>query len=520
VKRIILISLFLLCASSAHATTYYWAQTAASQTCNGGTHTTVTTSTILSTTLAPDDVVVQCGTITFSANDFAFAFGQSGTSGHVITLMGESGAHLLTSPAWNPNGAISLGGRSFVRVTNMNLTATANGSGLANQLNSMGIQMSGASDYEIDHNSITHLYDHTSTTDVTPDVQVAGCLYANGVGNNILIHDNTLSDGPWCINLQFSAPASNLQIYNNDISRVPHAIVLGGTSSSPGGALSNVKIYGNYVHDNGNWGTTTGSYHIAGYHFYGVPGNTSISGLQVYNNKFDGTWGNAACPTDPGSCITAFVFEEAGTSEASISGQAFFNNLGISDAPINNGIFGIYSGSGSIIVNNTMICSTTTTGICFGTNTNLTGLVFRNNVMTTANQLILSVATYASLSPNKNVYANGGGNAFVCNGNFYTFGQFTNWKSCVGSAGDALSLAPVTATLSSVGVPQTGSVAIGLGDNLTSTYCGTYAAMCSDINGSARPSGSTAWDSGALNSGGAPPPTPAPPTGLHVISIQ
>src|ERR1700726_4000648 len=66
-----------------------------------------------STQIGPGTTVHLCGTFTGALNGWAFAFQGSGTSGNVITLQGESG-NLLTSPAWSPNGAVSLAGQSFI----------------------------------------------------------------------------------------------------------------------------------------------------------------------------------------------------------------------------------------------------------------------------------------------------------------------------------------------------------------------------------------------------------------------
>jgi len=464
------------------------------------------------TQIGPGTTVHLCGTFAVGTNTTAFTFQGSGTSGNPVTLLFEKGA-TLTSAAWpQAGGAIDLAGRNFVVIdggTDGTITATANGSGLANQLNSRGIQINGSHDIEIKNLRITNLYRHTSSSDIAPDVTVTGCIYANGVGSNLLIHDNIFADGPWCINLQYNGIANNVQIYRNDISRVPHGITLGASGGN--GRLSNVLIYGNHIHDFGNWGTATNTYHLTGVHIYGQPGST-ISTVAFSNNFFDGTWGNVACPGGPGGCITAFVFIEGGSSSPGMSGLQFFNNVGIADAPISNGLFGIYSGNNSQIYNNTMIGSTTTSGVCFGSNTNLTGVQFLNNVMTTCNQLVAWTGSFASGSPDYNIYADGGGNAFQCVNNFYSSTQFTSWQACAGSARDSHSSVPANAGLDrSNGLPQTGSATIGAGANLSSLG---IAALSLDRNGVPRPSVGP-WDVGAFMFTGALT-APNPPTNLKV----
>ena len=462
-----------------------------------------------STQIGAGTVVHLCGTITMgAANTTALTFQGSGSSGNVITLHFESGA-TLSSPAWPTAGAIALNGKNFLLIDGGGtgtITATANGSGLANQLNSSGIVISGSHDIEITGLSITSLYQHTSTSDTTPDVTACGCVYANGFGNNILIHDDTFTDVPWCPNLQYSGTESNLQIYNNNIGRAAHGPTPSASAGS--GALSNVTIHDNHIHDFGNWATAADAYHLTGLHIYGNSGTSTLTTVSIYNNLFDGTWGDPSCPGNTGGCITAFVFIEGGGSKSSATGLSFYNNVGVSDAPINNGLFGIYDGTNDLVYNNTMVGSSTSAGLCFGSNTSLTGFVFQNNVMTTCNQLIQFTGTFASGSPDYNIYGNGGSNAFHCGSNFYTFGQFASWKTCAGGAQDAHSSAPASAGLSASGVPQTGSAVITAGTNLTSLG---ISALNSDTTAGntrtavARPS-SSPWDVGAYQFA-APPGT-------------
>jgi hypothetical protein len=464
--------------------------------------------------IGPDTIVHICsGTYSLPTDAFWLAFQGSGTSGHVVTLLFDSGA-IATSPAWSANGAINTGGQGFLLIDgglNGTLTSTANGSGLANHNNSMGIQMSGSHDIEIRNLTITNLYKHSSPTDLTPDPTATGCIYANTFGNNISIHDNTFIDGPWCINLQFATASSGLQIYNNNIGAMAHGITLGG---SAGGHLSNVTIYNNHIHDFGNWGTGADEYHLTGIHVYGANG-TSVANIKIYNNLWDGTWGNAACPGSPGACITAFVFIEGGESKSGISGLQFFNNVGIADAPINNGLFGIYDGNFDQVYNNTMIGSTTNDGVCFGANQPLSGFDFRNNLMTNCGQLIsIQTLNFNPSAPDHNLYASGGSNSFVCGSNFYNFSQFANWKSCIGSARDANSLAPASgAQVDATGTLQANSLAIAAGANLTSLG---ITALDFDKNGIPRPS-TGPWDIGAYQFGQGTTTLPSPPVNLSVV---
>jgi hypothetical protein len=89
---------------------------------------------------------------------------------------------------------------------------------------------------------------------------------------------------------------------------------------------------------------------------------------------------------------------------------------------------------------------------------------------------------------------------------------YSTWQSAGGFDPNSTTANP---NLSGTYTLGSGSSAIGLGTNMTSSCSGSFAPLCTDKAGTPRPS-SGGWDAGAYqfsSAGGAP----APPTGLAAI---
>src|SRR5580765_1066192 len=81
--------------------------------------------------IGPDTTVHLCGTITGGVGTTALTVQGSGTSGHPVTIVAETGFN-LTSPSWSFNGAINVNGKSFITLDGQNtgtIQNTANGTG-------------------------------------------------------------------------------------------------------------------------------------------------------------------------------------------------------------------------------------------------------------------------------------------------------------------------------------------------------------------------------------------------------
>ena len=208
-RKLLLAALMVLAMSAtAHATTYYVAQTAGvvgggGALCTG--HTAIVVGSL--PTLNPDDIVVLCGTITTSLNSTFLTVSNSGTSGHPITIRFDLNA-VLQSPAFHANGAIDCAGKSFITVdggTNGVIQNTANGDQLANQVNSEGINSSSSpcSNMIVQNLAVHNIYmkiqglspgDMSCGTghNLSCPLDDSGCL--NFIGASSLVTKNTLDN--------------------------------------------------------------------------------------------------------------------------------------------------------------------------------------------------------------------------------------------------------------------------------------------------------------------------------------
>lgn len=525
-----LLSLFAFCISAllaAKANDVFIAQ-AASGSANGSscsspyaytyfnTSGNWTSGTPSGTKIGPGTTIHICGTISVAAGTEALAFQGSGTNGYPITLYFESGA-VLKSPQWprdGNGGAIDLRANSYI-VVNGNggangatqgiIEATANGDSGAACLSgsctyhggSNGIGATAvANNITIEGLSIIDMY---VTAPGVPNGGGATCMYDNGTITNWTITNNLMHDMGWCISFQYGGTSSGITISNNQIYNIDHGIALG--SPAAGNTLTNVNIYGNNIHDYSNWDTPSNSWHHDGIHIWGYNNNGSdtITGVNIYNNKFGGCIGQN---------VTAHIFLE--TNSGNTKNVAIYNNTLIDtcNGTDNPGLL-TSADPNFRIFNNTFIGSPSDT--CVGTSWG-SGINFINNVVSGCNELmyVTSGGGFAAGQLHNNIYANcPSSNCFAYLGNYS--GSFSTWRSETGQ--DAAPSAYVSkADIPAAGVPHSRSPVFGAGANLTSLCTGQLAALCSDINGNARPS-SGPWTVGAYSASGSSS-APQPPTGL------
>ena len=508
-------ALFALAAPPAWATTRYVSQSGGTfsggSACNG--QSAISVAAFNSTTNSAGDVDYLCGTITSAVTPQG-----SGSSGNVVTIKFDSGAS-IAMPALPTGGAIVLTGLSNYLVdgnssitcgyvANANVTcnngaikSTANGTGLANQVASIGIQALNANNIEIRGLVIGPVYQHTSTSDTTQSPPGPLCVQFDGA-NNVSIHNNTLHDAGWCLN-GGGGPSTNLNIYNNEIYSIDHGVGIGNANTS-------INIYSNHFHDMANWDTTNNSFHHDGIHLFGVTG-AAINGANEYDNLFDGDMGNN---------VTAWIYNEGLDQNINM-----YNNVAYVAAGRNSccgviDFFGNgYTGSNNSAYNNVVLGAYTAgTGSCFEAAAQ-TSVTVKNNIFVGCQNIIGIDSATTIAAVNNNVYEDVGtdqgtgsaANTFSWHGS--SFSSFTTWKSdcSCDSSGVFATLASINVN-SSTGKPQTGSTAIGAGANLTSLG---ITALDSDILGTARPS-SGAWDAGAYvytsgggGGGGSQPTSPS-----------
>jgi hypothetical protein len=476
--------------------------------------------------IGPGTTVHLCGTFTFPAGTTGFTFQGSGSSGSPITLRFESGAilqapYFANSLGGTPAGAITLGiGRSWLTVDGANtgkIQNTANGSSLTNAQPSSGVSGFGCTNCTVKNLTIANLYVNVAGNGTLGDNSVVRAIDFNG--KNWTISNNIIHDCGWCIFDAYADGDTNANISNNDVSNFGHGMMYAAGSAVTAVAPA-LLLHDNHFHDTANWGASGCPYHQDGLHTFGVSGS-SMDGIYVYNNLFDGDWG---------TCPTGFIFVEfgggAGGTPSNMRNSYWFNNVGIVQTGIvnTNGWFGIFSGISGVqkIYNNTILnVNATDNTACFSLQ-NLSGLTFENNVVGSCGDPV-SISSSTITLLNNNFYGpscQNGNNCFVFNGSFT--GSFSAWKSATG--GEANSTQSNSPKLNSDGSPQSGSPVIGVGANLLSLASGNLDGLASDTTkGGTRTAvpraSSGAWTAGAyeLASGTpAPPPpnAPLPPTGL------
>ena len=446
--------------------------------------------------IGPGVTVALCGTISSELT----AQG-SGTAANPITLAFQSGAK-LSQPACS-GACLTISNRSYITVdggSNGMIENTANGSGLANQIASNGIYAHDCNNCTIENLTIENIYQHTSSSDTNGNAQSTGGIDMSG-SSNILIRNDTIHDVGTAVYDAPGASDTNIQVADNNIYDINWGFGLARQSS--GGTIGPVYMYGNHVHDWGNWDTTSDVFHHNGiYCFTGGSVSTlpHYTGIYVYDNVFDGSDSNNG---------TTMVWPGGSPGGSETTNPACAD----STTPwyIFNNVFnptGATPGDGELyptccinhIYNNTLIAPSSSSGFLLVSEYGGT-LDMANNLFDRADTLVdVDTSTIAfSPAPDYDFFANGGGSAFECAGTHGFPSGFTNWQSC--SHGDSHGTAySGTFTLNSDGSLPSGSPALGAAENLTSTCNGQpnpgLGALCENINGTARPS-SGAWNAGA-----------------------
>ena len=475
------------------------------------------------------DTVHLCGTFTGNAGSTMLTVQGSGVSGQPITILFEPGA-VLQAPYWASSlgvvtaGAITLGkGRSWIVVdggTNGVVKNTANGSSLANRAASTGISGFACSNCTIQNLTIANIYVNVSGNGSLGDNSVARAI--DFTGSNWTIANNTIHDCGWCVVDFYSGTSdTNENLHSNNIYNFGHAFAL--AASATNASLSNYSLHDNHIHDAANWSASGCPFHQDGLHTFGTSGS-SMSGLYVYNNLFDGDWG---------SCPTGFIFVEGGASStpSHMQSSSWWNNVFIvpTGAAVNTqGWFGLFSGeSGSQeVLNNTFVAANATDNTLCMAMVGMSGLTFENNTIAPCGDPV-RIDNSTLLAADYNFYGqscSNGGNCFIWNGGFK--GSFANWKTACSC--DSHGIQNNTPKLNPDGSPQSGSPILQEAVNLSGSATGTLATLAQDTTeGNSRtalnrPTGTcsnqgtaTCWDIGAYQYSTSTPPSA--PNGLQAV---
>lgn len=494
--------------------------------------------------IGPGTTVLFCGTFTDVVNGTLLTAHGSGSSGNPVTLKFDTGA-VWQSPAeatflildgqshfvvdgGSPCGWINLA----VVSCNGTIQNTDNGTNLDyKNYGSAGISASGSNDVEIRNLQIGPIYLKVGTGDQLSGAPGPQCVRITNPSNSgfsgVNIHNNVMHDVGWCV----WGGTNNLTIANNEIYYLDHGLGFGNNTDGSS-TWSGVNLHDNHLHDFANWDTTSNDFHHDGFHMfaYAADGydfnvNNIIENINIYNNVFDGDFGNNN---------TANIFFEGNEQNANI-----FNNITIvySGRLLDNGLYNGY-GSNINFYNNTALGSgsqyqTQKYSVFTGPNFNI-----KNNIWTDGGTISVNspfpndcpgytkcqtvsytLETNAYLAPKD--FSNGFGS--LKNG-FYNFSasDFASFESDTGETGGVFkdTTEPNGNWLSATtGQEITGSPTINAGTNLAS-LCSKNGgqlpdAFCSDIAGNPRPGvGGGNWDIGAYFSA---EDLPAPPTGLTAV---
>lgn len=462
--------------------------------------------------IGPGTTVHLCGTITSE-----LTFRGSGASGNVVTLLAESGA-ILASPGStliNVNGQSNIlmdGGTACGWIDHAQVACngiiqnTLNGTpgascigGACNLQNNLTqIDMSavtGASNIEIRNWLFEDAYLHTSSSDTTPNNTSMNAVLMTGVGGNISIHNNIMHDCSWCVRVDSYASGTVFSAYDDDIYNNDHDFAIGGTASA---TPITVFIHDYHGGAKANWDAGS-AYHHDGIHLTPYFLAASATGIYIYNNQWDGNWGDAT---------TAYIF-----MESQLPNVYIFNNVALwqDDSNLTNGQFGQLELTGGLLANNSFYADASygSTGTCLYINKSTSGTRVVNNMFSGCNEFQSNSSGILASTSDYNLYANhsatGGGDGWVWDGAQKS--TLASWSSACGCDTHGLGFLTSTLDVNADAIPASGYQGIGQATNLSSLG---ISELDSDAAGNPRPS-TGAWDIGAYQySGSAPASAPAP----------
>ena len=410
-----------------------------------------------------------------------------------LTILFDPDAGISMPKSDTNNGCLNVSNRSYIVVDggkNGIVENTENGTELKFHVPPVAIKAMACNHCEFKNLHISNLYVHTNVND-SRDLDGDGAILFSG--SHISIHDNIIHDIHWSIKFFYGNGDTDIDVYNNDISRTDHGFTVGGWGATV--KASDIRFHHNHVHDYANWDTIKNAYHHDGVHAYATP-PAAATDLQIYDNLFDG---------DIGKNVTGHIFIESGASPWSdrAGTSKIFNNVLIGNGVSYTGLLNVGCGTAEVY-NNTVIGDGSSLG--YGIN-NLVNAHFRNNVAIHCGTCISAKNITGIVDFDQNCYFQPGiYNGFVWNEKVYT-SNLSTWRSACHA--DAHSINPAGPNADpdvdlKTGAPGSKSPVIGAGDNLT----GAGIPMLDfDKDGRPRPK-SGPWDAGAYALDLAPRETP------------
>jgi hypothetical protein len=472
-----------------------------------------------STQIGPGTVVHLCGSFNDSTpNDTLLTFQGSGTSGHPVTLLFESGTTLTNTNYWGDySGAILSDGKSYITVdggTNGLIQNTGNGTAFPNKHDTKGLVVRSCSANCVVKNlHVDNLYVHipgTSSSSAGEDGPspsgIATGIECAACSNSVLGPNNEAHDDFAGIAYNWEQTSGrNMEIYGNTVSRNNWGILAAGVS----GGIDGLRIHDNDISDAFPWDDWADGNHHNGIFVFEVGSGSTISNLQQYNNYIHGNMGNIC--TGGLNHATAFLFNDlnGGTWVAPLT----FNNVFVNTNPncgAANGFATLVSNSGvGGVYNNTFSGR--------GAAISVTGTLIIKNNLIAKTDIGISNGGGMIASADYNLYygltgLNQAPSAVMIDHhssiNFYS--SIAQWLSSSGFDSHGVANDPKLTSNFTLG---TGSGAAGTATNLTSLG---IAALNADRAGAPRPT-SGAWDAGAYQISSKIATAPAPPTGVTAV---
>jgi hypothetical protein len=473
--------------------------------------------------IGPGTTVYLCGTISTE-----LTVNGSGSSGSPITISFQSTAQISLPACDNTNGCLNVSGVSWIVVdggtpcgpgttcaTSLSGTGvireTANGSGLANQQDSIAINaQGGCSNCEFRNLIVGPVYQHTSSSD-THNFGADSALYMKGCnGCTTKVHDLTIHDTTSAVTyVPASSGDAGLQVYNVYAYNYNGGVNIAGSGSS--NILSGATIHDSTWGSTANWDAAGCPYHHDGIHVWGSGGG-QILGVNYFNNVVTGNYG---------ACATGAAFFEGYTGNENLYNNLFL----ITYAQDNAGIVNL-NGFNIGFYNNVILGNLQSGDICFEVGYSAEGspfytpsISFENNAVENCHGLAVQNNNPTLIAWDHNGYGElPSGSTLVYNGTWYY--TLASWQGAC--ACDLHSVTPLTGgiagslNLNAVGVPASGSPVISAGVNLTSLGITTLNRDTS-AGGTVTPntrSTTAAWDIGAYTYSSG---VPVPPTSLSSV---
>lgn len=442
--------------------------------------------------IGPGTKVHLCGTLTST-----LIFQADGTSGNPITLLFESGAK-MSKPTWGGSYAIHKASGNWLIVdggTNGLIESTNNGSKptYATANDDGGVYFPECNNCIIRNLTVANLFRKN-----TLDAQGGGDAIDIHKGSNNSIYNNTVHDSNIGILVGYGASStqSGTRVYGNTIYNINWGIATG--DSGAGAVFNDYQIYNNVIYDAYMWDDlATNQYHHNGIIVWITNSGSVVSNLKIYGNYIHGDFGDRE---------TGHIFLDGEDSGGGYTGALIFNNLLIDDSATtgpSNGLIITKANGGSPAVgvyNNTMLFTTNVGSRCIMNQG--ARLSIKNNILSRCGTgLYLSAGTVQTSDYN----------IWYSNTNISAERTLADWVSATGFDTHSLTSDP---RLDSEFKPVTGSPVLDAGINLSNLG---VASLTQDKALVPRPA-SGAWSIGAYQgpAGSAAPP-PNPPTQVSVV---